>query len=84
MPRNMPCGETARLRSPFARLMQFSLFATLFLLLLGVLPAGSSFVCAQTGPNGKIAFVSDRDGQSDIYTMNSDGSNVQRLTTLGD
>ena len=30
--------------------------------------------------NGKIAFVSQRDGNDEIYTMNADGSNVQRLT----
>jgi Tol biopolymer transport system component len=83
MPRNTSCGVIPRLRSPFARLERFSLLAALILLLLGVMPAASSDVQAQTGPDGKIAFVSDRDGQSDIYTMNSDGGNVQRLTTLG-
>src|SRR5262249_37103884 len=30
--------------------------------------------------NGKIAFSSDRDGNSEIYTMNPDGSNQVRLT----
>ncbi len=32
------------------------------------------------GRNGKIAFSSNRDGNFDIYTMEADGSNVQRLT----
>jgi TolB protein len=32
------------------------------------------------GTNGKIAFVSDRDGNYEIYVMNPDGSNQQRLT----
>ena len=35
---------------------------------------------AQAASNGKIAFVSQRDGNEEIYTMNADGSNVQRLT----
>jgi TolB protein len=35
-------------------------------------------------PDGtKIAFVSDRDGNGDIYVMNADGSNVIRLTNEG-
>jgi Tol biopolymer transport system component len=36
---------------------------------------------AHPSPDGsRIAFVSQRDHSSDIYTMNTDGSNVQRLT----
>ena len=35
-------------------------------------------------PDGrKIAFVSDRDGDRDIYVMDADGSNVERLTNFG-
>jgi TolB protein len=30
--------------------------------------------------NGRIAFVSERDGNQEIYVMNGDGSNVTRLT----
>jgi Tol biopolymer transport system component len=30
--------------------------------------------------NGKLAFLSDRSGTREIYTMNRDGSNVRRLT----
>src|SRR6267143_73115 len=34
-------------------------------------------------PDGtKIAFVSNRDNASFIYTMNADGSNIQRLTSM--
>jgi len=36
-------------------------------------------------PDGsKIAFVSNRDGNSEIYIMNSDGSNQTRLTNNED
>lgn len=35
---------------------------------------------AQNGGGGEIAFHSDRDGDSDIYLMNADGTNVSRLT----
>jgi len=31
-------------------------------------------------PRGKIAFMSDRDGNAEIYVMNADGSNQVRLT----
>src|SRR5262245_87396 len=31
-------------------------------------------------PCGKIAFVSNRDGNNEIYAMNADGSNQTRLT----
>ncbi len=35
-------------------------------------------------PDGqRIAFTSSRDGQSDIYVMNADGTNQTRLTTTG-
>ena len=32
------------------------------------------------GANGKIAFVSDRDGNDEIYVMTATGSGVTRLT----
>ena len=33
-----------------------------------------------SGDGSQIAFWSDRDGQSDIYTMDADGSNIRRRT----
>jgi WD40 repeat protein len=39
-------------------------------------PAGAAF----PGPNGRIAFASDRDGDFEIYSMNPGGSGVRALT----
>jgi uncharacterized repeat protein (TIGR01451 family) len=41
-------------------------------------PAGATV----PGANGKIAFTSSRDGNGEIYVMNSDGSAQQRLTNV--
>jgi len=40
----------------------------------------SAFPVATPVPGGRIAFVSYRDGNEEIYVMNSDGSGVTRLT----
>ena len=40
-------------------------------------PASAAF----PGKNGKIAFVSTRDGNEEIYVMDADGANETRLTT---
>jgi Tol biopolymer transport system component len=50
----------------------------LLALLLGV--AAFPALAAKRVLNGKIAFVSDRDGNSEIYVMDPDGSDVTRLT----
>ena len=43
-------------------------------------PVLSQSIVASSAVNGRIAFVSDRDGNYEIYTMNADGSGVKRLT----
>jgi TolB protein len=52
---------------------------------LAMLLVPSAAQAAFPGANGRIAFVGDRDtagtGNTDIYTMNPDGSDVRRLTT---
>jgi Tol biopolymer transport system component len=53
--------------------------------LTALLLAGA-FVAACAGPataaaNGRIVFVSDRDGDNEIYSMNPDGSGVVQLTS---
>jgi TolB protein len=40
----------------------------------------SAYSPAFSPDGGRIAFVSQRDGDSEIYVMNRDGSNVRRLT----
>jgi hypothetical protein len=35
------------------------------------------------GGNGKIAFVSDRDGLRQVYTMNADGSDQVNISNSG-
>src|SRR5438034_1052892 len=44
-----------------------------------VAPTSSDLVATES-PQGRIAFVSERDGNAEIYVMNADGSGVTRLT----
>jgi hypothetical protein len=46
------------------------LASTVLLLLVLVAPAHAAF----PGKNGKIAFVSNRDGNDEIYSMDADGT----------
>ena len=58
---------------------KFTFFNSLFVCLLALAFGAVLMGCA---PNvtGKIAFMSDRDGNLEIYVMNADGSNPIRLT----
>jgi Tol biopolymer transport system component len=69
-------ARATSLSSP-GRLALIGLLALAVALL--ALPA-SSTEAAGPRANGKIAFSSSRDGNSEIYTMNADGSSQTRLT----
>lgn len=49
-------------------------------LVLTLLFATLLLACASPQPSGRIAFSSDRDGNADIYTINADGTGLERLT----
>ncbi|MEA2492480.1 MAG: hypothetical protein QOJ29_391 [Thermoleophilaceae bacterium] len=55
---------------------RLAVLGALALALVAAAPASASF----PGPNGRIAFTSDRSGDPEIYTMNPDGSDLKRLT----
>lgn len=54
---------------------------TVYLLMMLLIVTPGFTEAQQTQPlNGKIVFVSDRDGNAEIYSMLPDGTNIQRLT----
>jgi Tol biopolymer transport system component len=57
--------------------MAVALAAVGVLGLVEVLPAEATF----PGKNGKIAFQRDRGGSYEIYTMNRNGTEIDKLTT---
>jgi TolB protein len=60
-----------------ATLRQWALLGATLIASLMLVPAAHATF---PGPNGKIAFVSDRDGNREIYTVNRDGTGLKRLT----
>ena len=53
------------------------------LLLVTLVGAPHIGYAAFPGVNGKIAFISNRDGNAEIYVMEPDGSNQTNLTNNG-
>ncbi len=63
------------------RLRQLGLLVgSLMMLMVCVLALGPESEAAFPGQNGKIAFVSSRDGNNEIYVMNADGTGLQNMT----
>ena len=60
-------------------LAALAVMLALFAAFGGATPFSHTAARAQS-PDGRIAFVSDRDGNEEIYAMNADGSGVVRLT----
>ena len=52
----------------------------LVLLAFGALAVSSTTVAAREQTGGRIAFASNRDGDTEVYVMRPDGSGVMRLT----
>ena len=50
------------------------------LVVLSLPPTLRTAAQSEDTPLGEIVFASDRDGDYDIYVMNSDGSDVRQLT----
>jgi TolB protein len=47
-------------------------------------PANCNSMNPSIGPDGRVVFSSDRDGNLDLYSMTLDGENITRLTTFDD
>jgi Bacterial Ig-like domain len=77
----MNTQTTTKANHYFGALVLMATFALAASLLLtqAERPARAAF----PGQNGKIAFVSDRDGNAEIYAMNPDGTGQINLTNLG-
>src|SRR5437870_5182153 len=73
---NVPSTETRRLRVRGSRTQLWILLLLVALLIL-ILASG----CGGNGGNQfRLVFYSDRDGDSDIYTMDTDGGDIRQLT----
>ena len=57
-----------------------AMLVVLTLLVTACAPTATPSPTPSGGGTGRIAFVSDRDGNDEIYVMNADGSGQTRLT----
>jgi Tol biopolymer transport system component len=73
-------GRLSKTPTPTPAMVIALLAAVLAALLLSLVEVEKPASAAFPGANGKIAFHSDRDGDSEIYTMNADGTGVVKLT----
>lgn len=71
-------GGVARVLVTKAEAVAVRALPLLAVAVLLLIPSAAS--ATQPGGNGRIAFVSDRDGNYEIYSMKPDGSDVLRLT----
>ena len=55
-------------------------FVSALLAIIGIVALTASQIFAQGAPPGDIVFVSTRDGNPEIYSVNADGTNLTRLT----
>ena len=62
------------------RLAALAVMLALFAAFGGAPPFTQTAARAQS-PDGRIAFMSHRDGNNEIYEMNADGSGLARLAT---
>lgn len=78
-------GTRARLRQLAGIAAAILVFAMVAIVLAQIFGAGGDDDGQQAAPvdatpTGQIAFVSERDGNTEIYLINADGSGLQRLT----
>ena len=73
-------GGARRLYCKGGDFMRYALIVLLGLVIVGGATTSQPTDAAFPGANGKIAFHTTRDVFTEIYTMNSDGSGLTRLT----
>jgi TolB protein len=67
---------------PHSRLFRSAPIMSTLLVLATMLFSAGSASATFPGKNGRIAFVANRNGSWQLYTMNPDGSDIKRITDL--